>query len=236
MHSEKIVNAFLGAGIKPLKISHSKFDSSSIVELEKTIDTDGKIHPSTVTVARIRNSLEEEGINILIVYVDGEAVSYSTSLRMLLNKSFPDSFRNIFTSDEAENLNVYIEPKRHFESVEQNECNALIMKFIELMDLKNIEIVWISKDNLPSNTAILGTIKRIAPADVERIKVMLEAQGFSLPEIKFLQRSIDKLRKNNMIIRRKDGKYFLSAKAIEVLSTKVGRNSSDIKRVLAFKD
>lgn len=86
----------------------------------------------------------------------------------------------------------------------------------------------------PSPISILRHLKVVQPSTPEKLFQVLVSKEFDLPNIKWLSRQLDRLRKDGLIVRSKSNSYALTLEGLKTVPEASRRNSSDILRVLAL--
>jgi hypothetical protein len=87
----------------------------------------------------------------------------------------------------------------------------------------------------PEDPRVLLALKILAPVTVQRLNAHLLSENVHVPDPKWLQRTLDKLRKKNMVVRSKEGDYSLTGRALWTIPAGKKRTSSDVQRVLALR-
>ena len=68
-------------------------------------------------------------------------------------------------------------------------------------------VFWIAPFNQPTKTKILNLVRLNSPVSLDTMFATLTQQGFLVPTKQHLSKTIDRFRKENLIIRRKDGGF-----------------------------
>lgn len=86
----------------------------------------------------------------------------------------------------------------------------------------------------PSTTAILRTVKILAPVNLDGITTDLQKRGMPSPSDRWLAGRLDSARKRGLVIRQQGGTYVLTAAGLQVVPHSRSKSSSDIDRMLAM--
>lgn len=185
-----------------------------------------------------------------------DARKYS-DLRNVLHRKYGNIIHNVFLSCapgsnwimwvELSSTHVYnfqeeknnYQVKHHGSDIDlldglKNDISSTILQYMTLTDEKVKDIIILNQKNLPSILPIIRTLRVFAPARPELLQQKLSDDGFYIPDINWLNRSLDRIRRSGLIVRRDDGCYFLSYKCLKDMGSIIGRNSIDIKRALAI--
>lgn len=122
--------------------------------------------------------------------------------------------------------------KEEINSNQVVELKKAIFDLASALGIERVELHFAKNENTPSTTAILHTIRVIAPCQKEELLERLSENGFSIPSLLWIGRTLDKLRKKGAIVRRSDGRYLLSFATIVALGTERNDQSPDVKRTL----
>lgn len=177
------------------------------------------------------------GFNIEWVVTPSErSNSIEGALLELIELKHPRSVSGIFISAFNKSpVSVWIE--RHSENTkppELNDLQVLIEQFLMLYGIRDPFVTDGVGANLPSTPVILRRIKVHAPITTDALAQILQSEGLSLPDSRWLQRNLDRLRKQALLSRSKAGKYCLTEKALGVVPRSRNRTSSDVERALAL--
>lgn len=234
MQHEIIKQIMIKNNLHEYELMYSNDSKEFILVINKNINNEGLLIPSVHKMSKIKNEIESQNINIVIIVSDGTEIEYSSSLKIAISKNFEDRIRNIYVSNSDNKLTIYIEPKSELLNKEQTQIEKLVSKFFDLMKIEDRFVIWLNKRQYPTKTAILSILRSGSPMSLEQLIMALETKGFQIPENKIVTRMLDKFRISKEIIRRSDGGYILSLSTITRLSTKLNRESPDIKRALAI--
>lgn len=195
---------------------------------------DGRKFPNKRKITSIRDAALESGYSVELVPVDERSEGSYPDLRILLNRKFGDQVRNVFLTyvSKAEWV-AWVEMDGAIEDTLQDEIESTISEYLRLFDMKINKVSFVGDLNLPTLTAILRILRVLAPACSERLGEELQTRGFFVPNPRWLNHTLDRIRKAGFVIRRKDGRYFLSIKSLSSLGTSKGRESADVQRALA---
>ena len=85
----------------------------------------------------------------------------------------------------------------------------------------------------PSVPVILRAAKRLAPVEAGDLLESLVELGFIVPSTSWLESKLDTLRRRNLLIRLRTGRYVLSESGLSIVPHGRARHSSDVERALA---
>lgn len=232
MNKEQILEIFASNGIREVKIFIPD-ENDLVTAIVSREQIDGKYVPSLHAINNAIIDIEKTNLKISVAIVENNLFQIDTTLKLLLNHKYPDLFRNFFLSNNDDLYCAYIEPKKQLEDSEKNEIEESIKKFMRNFPKSKTTVFWIAPFNQPTKTKILNLVRLNSPVSLDTMFATLTQQGFLVPTKQHLSKTIDRFRKENLIIRRKDGGFILTNKAIHKLSTKINRESPDVKRILA---
>lgn len=197
-------------------------------------DTRGLQIPSNVALNEIAQQFAANGIEINFILRSSDIDDIEGGLRATLLHSYGNLVRNAFLSVYGSAGDVWIEPKSQEIQAELDEIERTLRSYFEntLINLDQVRLT--TKERLPTDTALLSSIRLISPCDTAALKDALAARGFSVPPDGWLSRGLDRLRKRGQLVRRKDGQYALSIQGLRSLGTSKTRMSPDVRRVLAL--
>lgn len=199
-----------------------------------TFKKNGRREPSLVALDRISAEARNLGFDLSFVFVDGERHDIDGSLKTMLFGKFPEAVRNSFVSINNNKADVWIELKRNISDEEQKNIKTTVINFFDLLTMEVKSTNIIQSENIPTSTAILRTLRTLPPCLLSDLEVALKNKQFTVPNETWMNHTMDKLRKEGSIVRRKDGKYFLTLQGLAALGTQKGRLSPDIMRALAL--
>ena len=215
-------------------VPHMDEGSSFYAFVKVKYGRDDRRSPSEGKLKGIRDTVLELGYNVNFVTIDERDGDDYADLRKLLNRRYGDKVRNVFLT-RAPNAKwvVWIEIGSMVEDALQSSIQSLIYEYMKLCELALSDIVFVGNLNFPTSTAILRTLRTLAPASPESLREALEHRRFFVPDQTWLNRALDRIRKSGLVIRRKDGRYFLSVRSLSSLGTSKGRDGADVRRALA---
>lgn len=194
----------------------------------------GRRTPSDRKLKMIREAVLKSGYNVNFVIVEEKDEDNHIDLRILLNRRYDDKIRNAFlTRAPNAKWNVWIEIDYMVDDELQSSIQSTVRDYMRLCELTVGDIIFIGNVNYPTFTAILRTLRTLAPASPENLREALRQRGFFVPDQMWLNRVLDRIRKARLVVRRKDGRYFLSGRSLSSLGTSKGREGADVRRALA---
>lgn len=208
-------------------------DSKSVYAfIDISRNKDGHQKPSNLQLKKIRDELAAQGVEINYILNDISDHDLASGLRATLLNAFPDHIRNAFLQIDKRSGLVWIVPKVSGIREILEQITLRVKTYLENADIALEEVRLTVDENLPTRTAILSELRIAAPATVEVLIERLTAKGFTEPPKDYVNRHLDALRKSKQVVRRKDGNYCLTARALKILGTVKRRSSPDITRLL----
>ena len=101
------------------------------------------------------------------------------------------------------------------------------------LDLQDITFLGPAA-SIPSDAAILRSVRVIQPSSIQGLASDLEARGFKIKSRRWLQHQIDRLRQGGFVIASKNGPINLTGQAVANLPSFRGSRTADIERALAM--
>lgn len=215
-------------------VSNPSTPRGYFVPLLLTKGTDGKKSPSGRTLALARSSLLQHEYAIDFILIDEESRQIEESLRASLLSSFPNDVRNSYFSSDEGHPQAWIEFKTQPNAETTRRVEEHLRKFADLFSLPSLSMRSLGEADTATKIEILSAIRQLAPVDLPSLVRKLTAQDLNVPSIDWANRRLDALRKSHLVLRRHDGTYVLSRKALELLGTRKHRRSPDISRLLAL--
>ena len=194
----------------------------------------GEKSPSGRALAVARSSLLALGYTVDFILIDEETRHIEESLRASLLSSFPNDIRNAFFSPSGAQPQAWIEFKGPPDEPTIRRLDEHLRKFAEIFSLPSLSMTRLGETEAATKIEILSAIRQIAPADVPSLMNELISRGLGVPSIDWVNRRLDALRKSGHVLRRRDGAYVLTARALTQLGTHKDRRSPDVRRVLAI--
>jgi len=103
-----------------------------------------------------------------------------------------------------------------------------------LHDIENAIVTDDDAVGLPSLQMVLRKLKVHAPATIPALMSSMREAGFTVPDSRWLNRCLDRFRKQGLVTKSAEGVFCLTEKALAVVPHGKNRMSSDIERVLAL--
>jgi|HubBroStandDraft_1064217.scaffolds.fasta_scaffold36418_2 hypothetical protein len=215
-------------------VSNPSSSNAYFIPLRLTRRADGRKSPSGLALAAARSSLLELGYVVDFILIDEETRNIEESLRASLLGTFPDDVRNSFYSPGEGQPQAWIEFKRQADAGVKRRLEEHLRKFADVFSLPSLSLSPIGEANTATNFEILSAVRHLAPVDLPTLKQELAGRGHDVPSSDWVNRRLDALRKSDLVLRRRDGTYVLTAKALAHLGTRKGARSPDVRRVLAL--
>lgn len=235
MHSEGELYDLLtkqGLDLAGPLVSRPDEENSYIAFVRINVDKKGQKSPGSRALSQISKLAAENGYSLSFVAVGDDGNDFDASLKSILFAKFGDSIRNSFASFVNQRAEVWVEPKAQLLPQEKSQIRAAISEFSDLIGFEAIGVSFTDSENTPTPTAILKVLRICAPCSAEALRTLLKERGFTVPNVVWLNHALDKMRKAGLLIRSKNGDFFLSISGLSRLGTAKNRQSPDILRAL----
>lgn len=160
-----------------------------------------------------------------------------SGLNGLLISSFPKHVREAFLSFNSDGVyDVWLELPEGAEgdSESKGEIRSAVEKYFKVFNVKLGLLKTAAGFDLPSLTQILRAAKRFAPVKPAALFDALQELRLKVPSVSWIERKLDNLRRQKLVIRSVDGAYALTEDGLATVPHDRTRNSSDVERALAF--
>lgn len=237
MHSKGELYDFLvkqGLDMAGPLVSHPDDDNSYIAFVRVKVDQKGQKSPGSRALSQVTKQVAESGYGVSFVAVGDDGNDFDASLKSVLFAKFGDSIRNTFASFVNQRAEVWIEPKAQLSSHAKDQIKVAISEFSDLIGFDVVGVSFTDSENTPTPTAILKVLRISAPCSAESLRTLLEKRGFTVPNVVWLNHTLDKMHKAGLLIRGKKGDFFLSLSGLSRLGTSKSRQSPDILHALDF--
>ena len=224
---KKLGITFSGNVIEDIN-KHNKF----YVFIYLRIDSRGRQKPSRKKLKSVFNHFHEKGIEVIFIPMSKYMEHIRNSLCLFAQYNYPRIIKNVFAVFDGEYVDVWIEPNKPIDENTKLEIENKMKEFMRFLNIRLRSLSMTLTGRIASQTAVLKLIRISAPIQHNEIEKILISKGFDTPDNEWLSRMLDRLRKSNKIVRRRDGYFCLSLKALKILGTDKGRNSPDITRAL----
>lgn len=235
MHSEEELYDLLvkqGLNMAGPLVSQPEEANSYIAFVRIKVDKKGQKSPGSRALSQVVKLASESGYGVSFVAVGDGGNDFDASLKSVLFAKFGDSLRNTFASFVNQRTEVWIEPKAQLSSQERDQIKLAVSDFSDLVGFEVVGVSFTDSENMPTPTAILKVLRISAPCSAELLRTLLEERGFTVPNLVWLNHTLDKMRKAGLLVRSKNGDFFLSLSGLSRLGTAKSRQSPDILRAL----
>lgn len=240
-HNVSEIQAFLNAREASFVSAVRLNEMSRTVLLEiprdRVRNTSGNGFTSKRQLTFIARALEQRfDLRVLTAFRDSQQLTdLEAGLRAMLTRRFPglvvDARMSFPTSDHALVwVALGIAPDATTADVKDHVTNFLVESQIVC---DGIEFLSPALPE-PSTTAILRTVKILAPVDLDGITADLRKRGMPSPSDRWLAGRLDGARKRGLVVRQQSGTYVLTAAGLQVVPHSRSKSSSDIDRMLAM--
>lgn len=192
----------------------------------------GQQSPSKHQLSRASKALEAKGFYVNYILLEGDDEAVEASVKVALEKRFPEEINNVFVNDKRTGFEVWVEPRKQLDESRYSEIENVISELLDLMNISKSRIFFTSTATLPTPTACLTAIRLLAPATLDAIIGNLNKRGLSVPSEQWMKRMLDRLRRSGRITRLTNGTYVLTLNSLAILGSGKGRHSPDVKRAL----
>jgi hypothetical protein len=213
-------------------VLHPEEGGRYIAFIKVSVDRNGKKSPGARALSHIARSALESGYRVHFIVIDTDGNNFDVSLKAILFEKFSDKIRNTFSSFVNRRTEVWIEPKAQLTQQDRYQIGAAISEFSQLIGFNVVSVHFTDSEDIPTPTAILRVLRTKSPCSVENLTTFLKERGFTVPNTVWLSHALDKLRKAGLLVRTRNGEFFLSFNGLSRLGTAKGRYSPDIVRAL----
>lgn len=215
-------------------VSTHEDNPTHLVFVKARISNSGRREPTSFALNSITKAAVEIGFRVSFVLIDGEREDLDSSIKTMLVGKFPELVRNSFSTFNGKLADVWIEPKQVLEITQRTEIESAVSNFLGFLDVTAKSVNFTQAENIPTPTALLRSIRTLAPCSVEEITTALSKKEFTVPNRVWLNHAMDKLRKSGFVLRKKNGQFILTLKGLTALGTSKNRQSPDVTRALAM--
>jgi hypothetical protein len=202
----------------------------AFIEIERK--KEGKKIPSNYKLKKIAEDFEQDDIHLSFVSIEDGIKNTQETFKSILFQFFSQEVRNGFLESESNGIIFWVEPKKILLQKEIEAIDSKIQEICIALGLKLNVVKFTSSENLPTPTACLSIIKRKAPLTLGELNTELKLQKLFVPSDAWLSKIVDKLRKSQRILWRKDGTYVLTLNGLSALGSSKNQKSSDVIRAL----
>jgi len=230
----EITNKLLASGVTLVgDLVQDAGDENKYYAFTKVIRDDaGAQRPSNHALRKITDSFNEVLLQVTFILVEDDREDILANVKAMLLRTFPEFVRNVFPTFGDQGVVVWVEPKKLLQPDEEATLISKSEEFLEFLNTPLVSFHITTTQNIPTRTACLNLIRLHSPLDQQRLRAELLARGFHIPSDDWLSNMLDKLRKADFILRRKNGQYTLTLFGLEALGSAKNRRSPDIVRAL----
>jgi hypothetical protein len=194
----------------------------------------GNQQPSNYTLRKIAALLSGLGIGIHFVLVENGQEDLKNSIKSMLIRQFPELVRTVFSTIDADGIDIWVEPKKALAANDTDTIAREARDFLTSFRVRLRAIQLTSNTNVPTRTACLRVIRIVSPVRLDQLHKELRQRGFDVPNDEWLSHELDKLRKLDFVLRKKQGEYSLTLAGLKALGSEKNRRSPDVIRSLAL--
>jgi len=157
------------------------------------------------------------------------------NIRGLLKLPIFDGFELFQVSISKNKLFVFLDGE-----VEGLETKLSLVKVMveALAEKSNLEIAVFEHvkgiDKKITNSSCLSTIRKHSPIKIDKLIQLYREKDFSNIDEDSVSNVTDRLRRANLLVRAKDGSFYLTSKGFDRLGSRLGPDSPDVIRLLAL--
>ena len=177
------------------------------------------------------------GINVNFIISKGKVQEeIEAGLNALLATRFTGQVQDCFVSFvDNKVVEVWLERVANNSAENADAITAVITDYLKMFGIKLEGVRWAdSGEPLPSTVAILRELKTIAPAPPSELAQRLRDRNFQIPSVSWIEKKLDGIRKQKLVIRRSDVTYILTEEGLKLVPSGRGRLGSDVARALAL--
>jgi hypothetical protein len=196
-------------------------------------DKEGRQNPTNKLLGDLHRQLSDQHIDVQFILSEADQDDVLATIKTVVFRAFPDAIRNVFIGHEGNKITVWIEPKHAGLAIE-DDLQKTVHDTLKLMGYHASKINFTTSEeySLPTPTAVLRTLRIMAPASVEALKAELTRKGFSVPDERWLNHLLDRLRKAGKVVRQRNGELILTLEGLSALGTSKNKKSADVARAL----
>ena len=166
---------------------------------------------------------------------DDRVASLESALLSALKMRFHGVFATVFVSPlQKSPALVLVDAVPHVHRPSEEELNKVAASIFNAFGLERPTARYIDNFEVPNNPMILRGLKVRSPATTEVIAEWLRKRGARIPDLKWLQRKLDTLRRKRLIVYMRDGTYAMAEEGLRIVPHTLSRSSSDVERALAL--
>ena len=171
-----------------------------------------------------------------IITEDDRVSSLKSALLGALETRFPGVFATVFMSlFQKSPITVWVDADPHvMNRPSEKELNKIAANIFSAFGLEHPRTRYVYTSEVPNTQMILRSLKVRSPATVKDLAEWMRKRDVQIPDIKWLQRKLDTLRKNRLVVRMHDGTYATTEESLRILPGDRSRSSSDVERALVL--
>jgi hypothetical protein len=210
------------------------FPNGVLISIYITRDANGRRHPSGKILAQLTEAIAAAGGTAEYLLIDEKAQQLEEGVKASLLNSFPQLVRNSYVTVSDGVAQVWIEKKQELDNIQRVRITEHVRTYAQLFKLRGASLHVMSDFTLATPTEVLRAIRKLSPASCEEVCRELEARGFAVPSLQWVNHRFDLLRKNGLVVRMQNQTYALTREALQKLGTVKNRRSPDVGRLLAL--
>lgn len=216
----------------------SPVDFVLFVSADTISERASKSHTSWRQLKRLQQNIHQSlNISVEWIVLSGtQATTLETAFLELLQKRYPGAVTAVFVSSPTITpIWAWLETNGEGKELpDLKQLTSIARDLFALFQLPAPEIAYTNAAELPTNLAILRSLKIYAPVSVQALADALIQRGAVIPQVRWLQTKLDTMRKAGTVLRLEDGEYILTELGLSSVPTSKNRSSSDVERALAL--
>lgn len=209
--------------------------STYILHLEIARNESGHQRPSKRLLSEISELLTRKGILVKFILSEQGDLEVTATVKTVLDRRYSNFVRNVFVNLSADQKIVWIEPKQQIDPDTEGGIKKVVLDVLNSMGVGGYMVEFTTTVSLPTPTAVLARIRMRAPISKKRLIQVLIEDRFDIPNEDWIDRMLDRLRRGDLILRKKEDQSFvLTKKGLISLGSTKTRRSPDVVRALAL--
>lgn len=188
-------------------------------------------------IGRVISQIKERfGVEIQPVYVGDVSSGLEAGIRAAIELNFPGLICDCLVAlQDSHHADVWLVPSTD-DTRMPGTIEGIVADNLRVARVNLRRFHWgRTSTREPSDVVLLTQMKIHAPVAAEVLHEVLVSLNFRVPSSKWLDASLDRLRKAGFIRRLPTARYVLTLDGLTVVPHGRSRESSDIKRILALR-
>lgn len=208
------------------------------IDAESIGDTVGPNRTSRRQISFLSSAIKKRfQVRVIVSLRAGKILTdLESGLKAVLQRRYPNNYSGLVASFPSTNrAAVWISLEALVDSETDQSIRRTVLEFLDHAGIHSVDIEIASPSlPAPSTVAILRSLKRLAPVDLNTLMKDLADRRLPCPSAKWLSQKLDGARKRGLVVYMTDHRYTLTVDGLGLVPTSKSRSSSDIDRVLAL--